>query len=69
MRFHACNEHNSIGAFADTRNTLGQAAEFSGIRFSPKLLVLWVDKKVPHISKSLPVSMSRTALSILTGNE
>ncbi len=41
--FIACNEHNSIGAFADTGNTLGQAAEFSGIRFSPKFLVLWVD--------------------------
>ena len=47
--FIACDEHNSIGAFADTGNTLGQAAKFSGIRFSPKFLVLWVDKKVPHL--------------------
>ena len=47
--FIVCDEHNSIGAFADTGNTLGQAAEFSGIRFSPKFLVLWVDKKVPHL--------------------
>jgi hypothetical protein len=47
--FIMCNEHNSIGAFADTGNTLGQAAKFSGIRFSPKFLVLWVDKKVPHL--------------------
>jgi hypothetical protein len=41
--FIACNDHNSIGAFADTGNTLSQAAEFSGIRFSPKFLILWVD--------------------------
>ncbi len=47
--FIGCNEHDSIGAFADTGNTLGQAAKFSGIRFSPKFLVLWVDKKVPHL--------------------
>ncbi len=47
--FIVCDEHNSIGAFADTGNTLGQVAEFSGIRFSPKFLVLWVDKKVPHL--------------------
>jgi hypothetical protein len=47
--FIVCDEHNSIGAFADSWNTLGQAAEFSGIRFSPKLLVLWVDQKVPHL--------------------
>ncbi len=43
------NEHNSISAFADTRNTLGQATEFSGIRFSPKFLLLWVDQKVLHL--------------------
>ncbi len=47
--FIACNEHNSIGAFADAGDTLGQAAKFSGVRFSPKFLVLWVDKKVPHL--------------------
>ena len=47
--FITCDEHDIIGAFADTRNTLGQVAEFSGIRFSPKFLVLWVDKKVPHL--------------------
>jgi hypothetical protein len=45
----ACNEHDSIGVFADTRNTLGQAAEFSGIRFSPKFLVLRVNQKVLHL--------------------
>ncbi len=47
--FIACNEHNSIHAFADTGDTLGQAAEFSGVRFAPKFLVLWVDKKVTHL--------------------
>ncbi len=47
--FITCDEHNSIGAFADTGNTLGQAAKFSGIRFSPKVLVLWVDQKVLHL--------------------
>ncbi len=47
--FMACDEHNSIGAFADARDTLGQAAEFSGVRFAPKFLLLWVDKKVPHL--------------------
>ena len=29
--FITCNEHDSIGVFADTGNTLGQAAKFSGI--------------------------------------
>jgi hypothetical protein len=66
--FIACNEHDSIDAFAYTGNTLGQAAEFSGIRFYPKFLVLWFDQKVPHL-KSSPVSISRTALSFLTGNK
>ncbi len=47
--FIACNEHNSIGAFADAGDTLGHAAEFRGVRFAPKFLVLWVDKKVPHL--------------------
>ncbi len=47
--FITCNQHNSICAFADTGNTLGQVTEFSGIRFSPKFLVLWVDQKVPHL--------------------
>ncbi len=47
--FIACDEHNSIGAFADAGDTLGQTAEFSGVRFAPKFLVLWVDKKVPHL--------------------
>ncbi len=47
--FMVCNEQDSINAFAGTGNTLGQAAEFSGIRFSPNFLVLGVDKKVPHL--------------------
>ncbi len=47
--FIACDEHNSIGAFADAGDTLGQAAEFSGVRIAPKFLVLWVDKKVLHL--------------------
>ncbi len=47
--FIVCDEHNIIGAFADTGNTLGQAAKLSCIRFFSKFLVLWVDKKVPHL--------------------
>jgi hypothetical protein len=47
--FIMCNDRNSISAFADARDTLGQAAELSGVRFAPKFLVLWVDKKVPHL--------------------
>ncbi len=44
-------KYDSIGAFADSGNDLSQAAKFSGIRFAPKFLVLWVDKKVPHLYK------------------
>ncbi len=47
--FIVCNEHNSIDAFADAGDTLGQTEEFSGVRFAPKFLVLWVDKRVPHL--------------------
>jgi hypothetical protein len=47
--FIACNKHNSIGAIADAGDTLGQMAEFSGVKFTPKFLLLWVDKKVPHL--------------------
>jgi len=47
--FIVCDEHDSIGAFADARNNLEQAAKLSGIRFAPKFLVLWVDKKVLHL--------------------
>ncbi len=38
--FIACDEHNGIGPFADAGDTLGQMAEFSGVRFAPKNLVL-----------------------------
>ncbi len=47
--FIVCDEHNSISAFADAGDTLGQRAEFSGVRFAPKFLILWVDEKVPHL--------------------
>ncbi len=49
--FITCAEHNSIGTFADAGDTLGQAVELSGVRFAPKFLVLWVDKKVPHLEE------------------
>ena len=33
--FVAGNECNGIGAFADVRNTLGQATKFGGVRLAP----------------------------------
>ncbi len=65
--FIACNEHNSIGAFAVAGDTLGQAAKFSGVRFAPKFLVFGLTRRC-RISKSLLVFMSRTAFSISMGN-
>ncbi len=42
------DEDNSVGAFADTRDALGESGEFSGVRFAPKFLILRVGKKVSH---------------------
>ncbi len=42
------DENNSAGAFADTRDTLGEPGKLSGVQFSPKILILWVDKKMSH---------------------
>jgi len=47
--FIASDKHDGIGAFADSRNTLGQAAKFSGVRFAQTFLVLRVDKEVLHL--------------------
>jgi hypothetical protein len=66
--FIACNEYDSIGAFADARNALSQAAKFSGIRLPQSSLYFGSIRRC-RISKSSSVSMSRTALCISMGNE
>ncbi len=66
--FIVCDEYDSIGAFADAGNALSQAAKFSGVRCAPKFLYFGLTRRC-RISKSSPVFMSRTALSILTGNK
>jgi hypothetical protein len=47
--FVLLDEHDGVSSFADARYALGELAQFGSVRFSPHLLVLWIDEEMTHL--------------------